>query len=53
MSSSRYRYKSRREKNKTAAKRARMFIICAIVFGIVYVVMNRVRLYDHFVTSFY
>ena len=53
MSSSRYRYTSRRDKNKKVAKNARMFLICILLFLVVYVIMNRVRIYDHFVTSFY
>lgn len=53
MSSSRYRYTSRRDKNKKAARNARMVLICLVLCVIVYVIMNRVRIYDHFVTSFY
>jgi len=53
MAKSKYRYKTRREKNKQAAKNARMFIICLLLFLLVYLIMNRVRIYDNIVTSFY
>ena len=53
MSASRHRYRSRRDKNKRAAKNARMIIICLAICIVVYLIMNRVWIYDYIVTSFY
>jgi len=51
--SGRRKYKSRREKNKAAAKRAKGVLIAIVAAVILYVLINRVSIYDYLATYFY
>ena len=51
--SSRHRYKTRREKNKTTANNFRMIIIAAIIGLIVILYKNRISILDYLKTYFY
>lgn len=51
--SSRVRYKTRREKNKIAARNFRVFILFIILAAVIYGLMNRVEIYDYIRTSMY
>lgn len=51
--SGRRKYKSRREKNKTAAQRARAILIAIIAAVALLIFINRVSIVDYLATYFY
>ncbi len=51
--SSRHRYKSRREKNRTVAKNTKMILISTGLIVLILVIKNRIYLYDYIRTWFY
>jgi len=51
--SGRKRYKSRREKNKLAAGRAKMIALFILIAGLIFLFINRVSIYDYVSTYFY
>lgn len=51
--SSRHRYKSRREKNQNVAKKSKMIIISILIVLAVFLIKNRVSIFDYLKTYFY
>jgi len=49
---SRHRYKSMREKNRTAWRNFKTFFLVAVVALLIYLFMNRVSIKDHLMTYF-